>query len=315
MDQKLKQKLITKTGWKAKESEIALNELLTSDSLLYTDTFLELCLKTNNPKERWGKIVEYLLDSLSYDPVDLISKLQFIDPCFKTLAFFNIYDYSAKYINDYTVKINNNDWKDIEYLYFNNNKKSFINWELIYLAEDINYNISLVNDISTDPELLTHKFSDILIRTYTNIEEDLLMPNSIIISLIERIGLIALSFESIRNLINKMTLYPGFPENRKRLKRLKSVIHVSYASFTEITNRKHWLLYVFVEELRKEGFGLLASFREASKILDEVRSTIERRYFEKKKELRSNKINLDDIIVKYNLMPELNVYLNKIESD
>ena len=73
-----------------------------SGSILYTDELLKICLDSTNPEDRWQNVVEYLLDNLKDNAVDLICKLVYVDPFFKMLSFFNIYDYASEYTDDYT---------------------------------------------------------------------------------------------------------------------------------------------------------------------------------------------------------------------
>ena len=150
-----------------------------------------------------------------------------------------------------------------------------------------------------------------MLRRSTDIKDDLLNPNSIIIQLLKRIQLLAFNIESIRELTNEIFLYPVNAHNKKRLKALKSVLNIATDDYREITNRRHWLWFVLVEELQRWGIGVRPSFRKAGKILGGNSKTIARTYFKKKKELTEDKLNLENIIDEYNLKHELDNYLDK----
>jgi len=63
----------------------------------------------------------------------------------------------------------------------------------------------------------------------------------------------------------------------------------------------HWLCYLLVEELKKRGLGTSKSEKFAGEYLGIPPTTVHRRYYDKKKEIKENNINIIDIISEYRL--------------
>jgi len=313
MNGDLIEKTAKKLGWKLSEVDYALNELINSGSYIYSDEFYRICLNAKNPYDRWNNIIEYLLNIVSDSTIELISKLIHFDSSFNLLAFSNITDYVTEPITDYKYKIINKGCEDIGHLHYTNNYKSFINWELIYQFEDISGNISLKQDISTDPDKLRYKFLNIFLKKNLDIEKGTFDIDSLIIKLVRETGLLCTNLEFVRNYISPINSNLALEKNRKILQKLKSAIRVTYNEEKEINDRKYWLWYALIELMSQKGIGIRPSTRKAEKVLDEVNTTIARRYFEKSNEAKNNKLTLKYIINKYDLKSELDNYIKELE--
>jgi hypothetical protein len=85
-------------------------------------------------------------------------------------------------------------------------------------------------------------------------------------------------------------------KDHETLKKLEKSFN-SFLSRPEITKYQHWLIYALVEKLRQEGYSVRKSFIKAGELLKlPMPSSVQPRYYERKKEAKKLGMSLNDII-------------------
>ncbi len=68
-----------------------------------------------------------------------------------------------------------------------------------------------------------------------------------------------------------------------------------------INVKRYWLIYALVEELVSRGYGIRESFRECERLLGEKKHTIQRRYYDMKKQSEKENLSAPKIVNRYGL--------------
>lgn len=293
-------KISNRLKWDRKDTESAIKELRELSSIIDTYEFLKICVHSEDVDDRFEDVTQFLIDTLKNDPAETISNLLSIDPCFYAMAFFNLFDSLNKLEHELGLDFT------IDY-------KSFINWEypLNYpeiwgdmLIKKRKEKTIFMEDII--PQKLTYRFLDEYVDHYVRgLNYDL---EKIITKVLTEKKLLALNIEYFRwNLCNP------FHNNKNLFNQILAISTDPLVSRKEITQGRYWFYYVLVEVLNKrKGYGLRESFRKVAKVLGESANTIQRRYFEKKKQAKTKSLKIDDLIMKHQFQLSLDEVLKKI---
>lgn len=287
-------------NWDIKETEQAVIELLDYPSLVDIEGFLMICASAKNPKDRWKKIIEFLLSTLEGDLTKTVIILVKGDTCFSCVAKFNFYDLK----NSHVIKPVKN--KKLPRLH---HQRSFICTHSSEIAVIPNW---VKHDVRSDR--LSHQFVDIFISDrYRKFAQnydpsEFLNPRDLLIEVIGKVGLSAFNVGYFRDLATSLGYGPSYDSFVRKLH--QALIH-PFVNRNEITLHKYWLIYVLVEKLRERGFGLRESFRKAARMLDQETSSIHTRYFERKKEVKEHNLKLKEIIEQFHLTSPVTDLLTK----
>jgi len=295
--------ICNKLGWNRKETNSAIKELQKSPSILDVDEFLKICVHSIDIDDRIEDVTQSLIDTLNNDPAEIISNLLSIDPCFYTMAFFNLFDS----LNNLEPELG---------LDFSFDNKSFINWKYPFNYPLFRGEMELMDKMKKKektiflediiPDKLTYQFLDRYIDYYVRgLKYDL---KKIITKVLKEKTLLALNIEYIRwNLCNP------YHNTKYQFNQILTIATNPLASRNQFTQLRYWFYYVLVEVLNKrEGFGLRESFRKVGEVLMESAQTIQRRYFEKKKQAKTENLNIDNLIFKYQFQASLDEKLKEI---
>lgn len=293
-------KISNRLKWDRKDTESAIKELRELSSIIDTDEFLKICVHSEDIDDRYEDVTQFLIDTLKNDPAETISNLLSIDPCFYAMAFFNLLD-SLNFL-DHELGTD-----------FTFDYKSFINWKYPHsyplfwgemLIKKRREKTIFMEDII--PQKLTYRFLDEYVDHYVRgLNYDL---GKIITKVLTEKRLLALNIEYFR-----WNLCTPFHNNKKLYNQILAISTNPLVSRNEMTQRRYWFYYVLVEVLNKrEGYGLRESFRKVGEILMESVNTIQRRYFEKKKQAKTKNLKIDDLIMKHQLQQSLDEVLKKI---
>jgi len=80
------------------------------------------------------------------------------------------------------------------------------------------------------------------------------------------------------------------------------------------SRKQHWFYYFMVEGLMKRGYGTRESFRLVGKYFERPPTTIHRRYYDKKKEIKDKRLDTNKVIQELNLR-DINKVLELIDRD
>jgi len=129
----------------------------------------------------------------------------------------------------------------------------------------------------------------------------------LIYNLIPEIGLNFLKIGALREyLLGPISSFPTDFED-KIIKKL--LFHKKKES-----RKQHWLYYFLVEGLMKRGYGTRESFRRVGKYFERPPTTIHRRYYDKKKEIKDKRLDTNKVIQELNLR-DINKVLELIDRD
>lgn len=272
-------------GWRYEEMEIALKALFHKESIVKDwQEFLGVCLSATNPKTREHKVTSLLIKNLEGDLVNTICNLLFnFDPGFTLLALFNAID---------ILKI----MKKTSGSFYPSGRKPFL-ISGVLLGE---HPITMEKGREPDPRLsayeLCYEFLNSLVLEKSEGSNNEL--ESLLFNVTEQAYFLTFNIKAFRNLADRWSYNPSM---RKKAMKLGAALNSSFFKHRrEITEGQYWTYFVLVEKL-KDRYGLRGAFREVGRRLGEPSRTIERRYFEKKKEAKKERLSLEDIIKKYNL--------------
>lgn len=336
-------KIAAKFGWEYKEIKNAVKELIESPTIIDCEGFLRECAGADHPIKRYNLVEEFLFQTLNGDPVKVFCDLIYMDPCFQAMALFNFYELIPRQVYDPQLDSLTDEPS------FKNNK-SFIQWYTDVPYVGINPIYETIEDEAygekrdildsekffelylyknyLSAELLTYKFLDKFVieiqkrDVYKNkpkIKGGLIVPNpkttqiinvleDMLVELFEKVGFLAFNIKIFRMLASSTFHDPYLSIDL--FKELKDSLNDPLLSQYRITDRRYWLIYVLVEKL-KGTYGLRGSFRHIGKSLYQAPGSVQRRYFDKKKEAKIKKLSLKDIIREHHLYIQLNEVLKK----
>lgn len=277
-------------GCPKEELKSFLNEFLHRDSIVKDwQQFLAVCVGTTNPKAKEQKVTSFLIKNLEGDLVKTISNLLYnLDPCFTLLTLFNAID---------ILKM----MKQISGSLHPRGRKSFSSSGVLLGEHPLTMERGQVPDPRLNAYEQCYEFLNSLVVERTRGDENEL--ESLFLAVIEEAHFLTFNITAFRNLADKWSYTPIM---RKKAINLAVAVNDSFLKHrTEITECQYWTYYILVEKLRGR-YGLRGAFREVGKRLEKLPRTIEKRYFEKKKELKKGRLLLESIIKKYNLGRALN---------
>lgn len=164
--------------------------------------------------------------------------------------------------------------------------------------------ITMEKGIDADPRLnaydLCHEFLNSFVLEKS--EGDIDKLESLLFDVVEEADFLTFNIKAFRNLASK---WSQTPHMRKKAIKLAAAIHNPFSKHhKEITEGQYWTYFALVEKL-KERYGVRGAFREVGRRLGEPSSSIQRRYFEKKKEAKKERLSLEDITKIYGLQKAL----------
>lgn len=306
------ERLSTMLGWDISETKYAIQELIDSPTIVDSEGFLKICIKSDVPSDRWDKIVKFLLKTLKGDLVKNICDLLYIDPCFHALAFFNIQSFEKQLKQEWPEdnSLPLNEWAIFDGLWYPRKKKSFINWgpDIIdaiktknklkrsryILVSEINHYINSYD--------LSYKFLDILVYRKMAIG-DIADLKELIDEVVSNVGLLAFNIHIFRRYL---TVFYYNPYNKNFSKNALLELHSNfinpYLDRNQQTKLRYWLIYALVQTLKKEGCSEKRAIAKVGKLINLAdASSVQPRYYERKKEAKKLNLSLEDIIRKYRL--------------
>jgi len=295
--------ICNKLGWNRKETNSAIKELQKPPSIIDVDEFLRICVHSIDIDDRIEDVTQSLIDTLNNDPAETIINLLSINPSFHAMAFFNLFDS----LNNLEPELG---------LDFSFDYKSFINWKYpfsypLFWGEMERMDMKKRKEIiifleDIFPDKLTYRFLDRYIDHYVRgLKYDL---EKIITKVFKEKKLLGLNIEYFR-----LNLCNPYHNNKNLFNEILAISTNPLVSRNELTQKRYWFYYVLVEVFNKrKGYGLRESFRKVGEVLMESAQTIQRRYFEKKKQANTENLNIDKLIFKYQFQGSLDEILKKI---
>jgi len=306
---KLQIKSISKDlEWSFEETQSAIDELANAGTVLDYYGFIKVCSNSNDPRDRFNKIIDFLKQSIKKNEIDKLCDLLEIDPCFYAMALFNLKDI----LNQYKYLGKEFD-EDVEILC---GAKSFLDWtyplewneprnphewriapfksKILDLFSGAAEPLDLFILRHTFPSRLTYKILDVYVQHITKIYKvDL---SEIFIEVFKRKKLLAFNIDSFRYIAcNSVSIKKEF------LDVIIDLFNTKILNRSEITQQRYFLYYCLIEKLRQKGFGALESIRKVAKELGEDKETIKSRYYTKKGEVNRSELTLTDIINEHKL--------------
>lgn len=299
--------------WSDKHTKFAIEELGDSKSVLDHIGFLEICVKANNPTDRFYNVFSFLCESSKNNEIDFLCELLDFDPCFNSMALFNYKDISndqhfdlnvdfslIRYSNFYLLRSNRDKLRDTK-------GRSFINW---YVPDDYfrSYHISKQDTylgLHTSRWGLKYRILDIF--AHHIIADYQLSDIELFEEVFKRKKL------SVFNLgIFRMLACNSFTINKKIQDLFIDLFNNNIIKRSEVTQQRYYLYYCLIETLRKKGFGALESIRKVANELGEDKNTIKSRYYAKKGEISRDNVSLSELINKYRFRNTINELTQKI---
>ena len=277
-------RIANKLGWKFEETKEAIEYLLKNESIIKDwEKFFKICVEAEDPQERWTGVRKEVFSQLpKKDLVETICKwLYQPDPCFSVCALFNVADDRDLNVHSYV------HWKGYRLIKrFGGVTK---HWPRMFFDP-------VFDPVSMCDYLLTRLIKEIP-------DED---RHSIFHNVIAKVGFMAFNITAFRD---KATDFTTDPTKDILAKELTMSLKKRYLNNTKNTEKKYWLYYLLVENL-KADYGVRGAFREVAKRLDASDKTIQRRYFERKKIAKKKGLSNEDIISEFPLAHTLEGYLN-----
>lgn len=261
-------------SWQISETEMAIKELREAKSIINSDEFLKACLENYHPDVRFEAITSFLIETLQNNPVDVICELLSIDPCFYALALFNLYSSNLDIDADF------------------DDRKSFLTWK--YPFDDPDFfaemqekkrkeKVIFLEDIL--PHHLTYRFLDEYVDHYIrglNYDKE-----KLIIGVLKIKNIQAVNIEYFRWALCNPHYF-----NKDLFNKLVSILTSPFVRREEATGNRYWFFYAVVERLKQLGYSPMKSIKKSAELLTEAASSIQRRYYDKKKEAREEKLDL-----------------------
>jgi len=314
-------KISQKLGLKIAESKFVVKKLTKSKLITGYEDFLRICVNSKNPSDRWQSFIEFMFKSFEGDIVNTTSTLlRQSEPCFEVLALFNINDIWRAKGKKFIDTLN----KEERVSY-----KRLLDYP-IRLPKDPKVKWELSDDPSPYSKKLCHKFIDLIIRNYINKYRNRLIMQSlrdgenihvfpafppdifdILTGVLDEVGVLAFNIEIFNDLLSLLYFHP-FQAGKEKLEKITKALTDPFQSRTEITKIRYWLIYALIEKLKARRYGVRESFKKASELIKEPHTSIHRRYYDRKKVVKKEKLSLNDIIIKYHLNNMLNNLLTRL---
>jgi len=324
MLKEITKKVAKKLKWTLKTANGAVSIFL-ADEYAFSESemieVLNICLDKSLPKNRSSEVFKFLISKIKKDQVaEVCSKVILgIEPCLLVLAFFNTHEYSTK-------KLKKNEKEFFKILLHNKNQRLLVTNPLIpeqvsdlYLDFDYIKNYEKLNYkevdqniiLYTSAEKLSYRFVDELLRYFFQIEQkgefmenrpwkfdEILDPNDILIPIVKKVGYRVFNIEMYRYFFNLETenayFSPDFPFYQFS-NEVRHVLKGDNLTKKETTERRYWFYYALVKLLNKNyNYKIDPACDKAAELIgdNKISETIRRRYFDKKKEIEKDKINM-----------------------
>jgi len=300
-------KIAKKFGWDYIQAENAVNEIIDYSSIIDCEEFIRVCINAKDYDLRINNADFFLINSIKGDLVDIICNLMSIDLSFYVLALYNIYDFLQT--NDYEIRGFPASYETSP-LFYHSRFLILLKFDSksdMYVPED--------NEVCI-PSQLTYNFLDGLIRDRLKLysSETIYSDNTfqVLKDVLARVGFRAFNIRLFLQIVTEVSYWTRYqPEIKERLKELYEAIPNPNKSRIEITKNRNWFLYVLVEKYREQEYKLFEAFQKVGMDFSQTEESIKTRYFERKKEAKIKKLNLEDVIKKYSLYRPLKDFLTK----
>lgn len=286
-------KISKKLGWDPEIVQYSIKKLfkdedVSSDILSKKNIieFFKICSESKDVNDRKNKLIKFFRSNLNKDIV-------------KTVIYFLMHDSMFIHVWHFFDYLDDNRIKGRHYKPTKDAIRKNLNpFFLIQWMSPFN-----PSELHEKREIIVHY----LIYDNTSSFMDHNKKKELIYNLIPEIGLNFLKIKALRDyLLWSISSSPKDFED-KIIKKL--LFHKKKES-----RKQHWLYYFLVEGLMKRGYGTRESFRLVGKFLEKPPTTIHRRYYDKKKEIKDKRSDTNKVIQELNLK-DINKYLELIDRD